>query len=1083
MKCPKCHFDNPGGAKFCIECGHKFGEEQATEGERKQVTALFSDLSGYTAMSERLDPEEVKEIMSQVFGEITSIVNKYDGSIQKFIGDAVVAFFGVPRAHEDDPVRAIRTAKEIHSFVEGLSPRVEKRAGGSLSMHTGINTGLVVTGQVDQDGGTTGVLGDTINLASRLSDLAKPGEILVGSVTYQLGEGHFIFEKLEPIQVKGKAEAVQVYRVLSAKEKPLTLHRPFGLRADLIGRKAELAQLQEAVQRLCQGKGGIFSIYGDAGTGKTRLLEEFKAALDLNKIQWHEGHAYAYSQNIPYFPLIDVLNRTWRIEEVDSPEKVREKIESGIETLIGKKQDVVPYIGSLYSLSYPEIEGVSPEFWKSRLQEAIHEILLALTQRGPTIISLEDLHWADPSSLALLRFLLSEFRYPALFLCIYRPPLRLFTSHELSGMERLYQEIRLQDLSISEAQELMESLLKTKTIPPELRRFIQDKVEGNPFYLEEMINALIESGTLTHDNDTWKLTRSIAESEIPSTVQGVISARLDRLEKEVKHVLQEASVIGRSFLYEILKRITTLIDHCERCVSGLERLDFIRVRTTDPELEYMFKHSLTQEVVYNGLLKRERRETHVRVARVMEEVFTTRLPEFYETLAYHYSHGESPAKAVEYLMKSGEKSLARYAVEEADQYYEQAYQIISAKTERTKEDASTLIDILTNWAYAFYYQGNFKKFLEVFATHEKEAASLGNDPKSVMFFGWLGLAYFATGKMNTAYKYVMRARDMAEELGDQKGLAYALTWLSVTAAFMGKLEEGLDAGKRAVEIGKSFPSDQYLSFKGLTGIALVHMMMGDLRSAVADAQTLLDYGRKHSNARSLVLGYSCMASVHFFKGDVRSCIECCRRSIDAARDPLFGHLVKPYLGACYLLTGKTMEAEKELWEVIDFDERFNIFWFAGPAHLFLAMLRIIKGQMSEGVKAIENLRDRFFADGDIATYLMTERLLGEVYLKMVEGSGPKSFSILARNIPFLLSNLPFADGKAQKHLKEAIRVSEEVGTKVSRGQAYLDLGLLHRKKKRKEKARKCLTEAVRLLGECEADGFLEQAREVLASLG
>jgi class 3 adenylate cyclase len=345
MKCPKCHFENPERAKFCNECGSnleiacpKCGKinppeskfcnecgqklekeevierkEPSIEGERKQVTVLFSDLSGYTALSEKLDPEEVKEIMTQVFGEITSIVNKYDGSIQKFMGDAVVAFFGVPKAHEDDPIRAIRAAKGIHSFVEGMSPRVEQRIGGSLSMHTGINTGLVVTGQVDQDGGTTGVLGDTVNLASRLSDLAKPGEMLVGAVTYQLAEGYFIFERLEPVQVKGKAEAVQVYKVLSAKEKPLTLHRTFGLRADLIGRKAELAQLQEAVERLRQGKGGIFSICGDAGTGKTRLLEELRGALDLSKIQWREGHAYAYSQNTPYFPLVDLLNRTWQI--------------------------------------------------------------------------------------------------------------------------------------------------------------------------------------------------------------------------------------------------------------------------------------------------------------------------------------------------------------------------------------------------------------------------------------------------------------------------------------------------------------------------------------------------------------------------------------------------------------------------------------------------------------------------------------------------------------------------------------------------------------------------------------------------
>ena len=327
LVCPHCHFENLPADKFCGECGQKLEAkeviekvEPSIEGERKQVTVLFSDLSGYTAMSERLDPEEVREIMSQVFGAITSIVNRYDGSIEKFIGDAVVAFFGVPKAHEDDPVRAIRAAKEMHSFVEALSPRVEQRIGRSLSMHTGINTGLVVTGQVDKDGSTTGVLGDTINLASRLSDLAKTGEILVGSVTHQLAKGHFVFERLEPAQVKGKAEPVEVYRLLSTKEKPLTLHRTFGLRADLIGRKAELAQLQEAVQKVRQGKGGIFSICGDAGTGKTRLLEEFRATLDPNEIQWREGHAYAYSQNIPYFPLIDLLNRAWQIEEGDPPE-------------------------------------------------------------------------------------------------------------------------------------------------------------------------------------------------------------------------------------------------------------------------------------------------------------------------------------------------------------------------------------------------------------------------------------------------------------------------------------------------------------------------------------------------------------------------------------------------------------------------------------------------------------------------------------------------------------------------------------------------------------------------------------------
>jgi class 3 adenylate cyclase len=332
-------------------------------------------------MSEKLDPEEVKEITSGIFKQISQIIDRYEGFIEKFVGDAVMALFGVPSAHEDDPVRAIRAAREIHDLVDGLSPEIEKKMGQPISMHTGINTGLVVTGEVDMEKGTHGVAGDTINLASRLSSLAKPGEVLVDTDTYHQAEGYFTFQSLEPTMVKGKTEPVQVYRVLEQKGRPVTIHRLSGRRADLIGRRVELAELREALESLRKGKGGVFSICGDAGTGKSRLVEDFKATLDLGEIQWLEGHAYAYSQNIPYFPLIDLLGRVFHIEEGDAVEKVREKVESGIEGLVGKKEDVVPYIGGLYSLRYPEVEEVSPEFWKSRLQEASQTIISALAQR------------------------------------------------------------------------------------------------------------------------------------------------------------------------------------------------------------------------------------------------------------------------------------------------------------------------------------------------------------------------------------------------------------------------------------------------------------------------------------------------------------------------------------------------------------------------------------------------------------------------------------------------------------------------------------------------------------------------------
>ena len=333
MKCPKCHFENEKGAKICLECGErlelqcprcgktlpllaKFCNEcgqrleevveaektlPEAEGERKYVTVLFSDLSGYTAMSEKLDPEEVKEITSRIFGEISKVINKYEGFVEKFVGDAVMALFGVQKAYEDDPVRAIRAGTEIHNLVEAISPELEERVGRPLSMHTGINTGLVVTGEVDMEKGTHGVAGDTINLASRLGSLARSGEILVGPITYGRAEGYFNFEKREPTKVKGKEEPVQVYKMVSAKERPITIHRLSGLRADLIGRKAEMGRLEEAVNQLRKGNGTIFSICGDAGTGKSRLVEEFKATLDLKEIQWREVRWTDLSR--PFFPL------------------------------------------------------------------------------------------------------------------------------------------------------------------------------------------------------------------------------------------------------------------------------------------------------------------------------------------------------------------------------------------------------------------------------------------------------------------------------------------------------------------------------------------------------------------------------------------------------------------------------------------------------------------------------------------------------------------------------------------------------------------------------------------------------------
>ena len=393
--------------------------KQHRKGERKHVTVLFSDLSGYTAISEKVDPEDLREITGRIFDEVSKVVCKYDGFIEKYAGDAVMAIFGADKSHEDDPVRAIKSTTEIHNLVESLTPQYEKKIGQPLSMHTGINTGLVVTGELNLEKGIHGVAGDTVNVAARLSAAAKARDILVDHETYSRTEGYFQFENLEPIQLKGKTKAVKVHRYLAAKEQPQKIHRLHGLRAELIGRKAEMALLSEAVENLSLGKGSVLSIIGAAGTGKSRIVEEFKASLDLNNVQWREGNAFAYAQNIPYFPLIDLISKTIKIDEGDSPKTVKEKLESSFDALIGENHNIKHYIGSLYALDYPEIDEVSPEFWKAELQKATLKVLTALAQRGPTVICLEDPHWADPSTFELVYFLLSEIRHPVLFLFVY----------------------------------------------------------------------------------------------------------------------------------------------------------------------------------------------------------------------------------------------------------------------------------------------------------------------------------------------------------------------------------------------------------------------------------------------------------------------------------------------------------------------------------------------------------------------------------------------------------------------------------------------------------------------------------------
>lgn len=1091
MTCSGCGSAILPADRFCGECGLEPeiskgppGKREKIASERKYITVLFADISGYTTLAERLDPEEVKDLVSQIIGEIAKVVMRYDGHIEKFAGDQVMAVFGVPLAHEDDPVRAVKTAGEIHEVVRGLSSQVQETIGQSLAMHIGINTGLAVTGKLDCAKAAHHLAGDAVNVASRLCTLAKAGETLVGQVTYIQAEGFFSFGPMELVQVKGKTKPVQVYKLLSPRELPGRTHRLSGHRAALIGRQREMAVLAQAMARLKEGKGSVITICGEAGTGKSRLLEEFQATLDLKEIRWLEGHAYAYTQNISYYPLINLIKRDLDIEKGDTPGQVAAKLEARLEEFNGSKEDVVPYLGGLLSLHYPEAAEMSPEFWKSRLYQAMLLTLQVQAKRVPVVVCFEDLQWADSTFLNFLRLLVIE-PVPIIFLCTYRPPFKMFNGEEIRKMGESYREIQLQDLSSAEIQEMLASILQTNEVPKDLQRFVQEKVGTNPFYLEEMINSLIESGILQHHNDTWRLIGSIDKTDIPSSIHAVISGRIDRLDEAAKHLLQEASVIGRTVPYEALKNVTRHADTLDQLLERLEALDLLR-RTSQSEQKYVFKHALIQDVVYNSLLKKDRQTMHRRIGLRIEQVMGDRLPEFYETLAFHFRHSDLSQqfisqKALHYLRESGRKSLKKYAVQESHKYYQRAFQILDKSLADSEEEKWLLIDFLNEWAQVFYYRADFEGFTKLFLEHQALAESLSDTALLGTFYSWLGVTLFCTGKVKEAYKYSLKALELGKETKNYAAVGLAYSNVIWCCGELKLLDEGIQYGKEVLAKGDDLEPMAY--FQSLGGLGMIYMFKGDSAKNFELGRILLEFGESHSDLRSTVVGYICTSYGHYTAGDFPRAVEWGEKAVELSNDPLFDVWPKMVLASYAVQTEQFQEAAEILREIIPLCRLLGMDYVLTHAQALHGMVLIATGRFSRGLKMIKAGLEVLTDHGRLFTRYLLEVSLAEIYFQMATSARRFGLWTAIKNPGFILKEVPFAKRKATAYLNKSIQVGKEVGARgFVQGRALLNLGLLHHQNGRKEQARECLDEAQRILAQCNSETSSQKIQQALAAM-
>ena len=714
MICANCRHENPPAAKFCAECGSalsaEFPSARAGRSERKQVTILFSDLSGYTAMNERLDPEEVRDIMSRVFGEIAQVIARYDGFLERFIGDAVMAVFGVPAVHEDDPVRAIRAALDIHAVVAGMSPKLEPRVGRPLGMHSGINTGLVVTGVVDPERGTHGLTGDAVNLASRLQGLAAPGEILVSESTRQLARGHFRFEPMAPAQVKGKARPVLVYRVFPS-QAPES-RKPAGRRVSsvMVGRDRELDLLELQVHKALNGQGSVVNLIGEAGVGKSRLIAELKRREVMQRVTLLEGQAISIGRNLSFHPIIDMLKQWAGIAENDSGARALDKLDRAIRDVHPEEADeILPFVATLMGMKLSgrqaqRVEGLEGEALEKLILKNVRELLIKGSQQRATVLILEDLHWADTSSLELiepLHRLAGQHRL--LFINVFRPAYLDEAARRTTGD---HLAIRLQPLGERDSETLINNMLEIRGLPFAVKEKILVRAGGNPFFIEEVVRSLIDQGAVIREEGGFTVTPAMERVVIPPTIKDVLMARIDRLDDATRELVRVAAVIGRSFFDRVIKDVAGGVEGVGERLAYLKEVQLVSARTRMGELEYYFRHALVREAAYQSILIQQRGALHLKVAASIEKLFPEKLHEFYGMLAFHYAQGEDLAKAEEFMTRAGEEALRASASSEALHYLQQA---LNLYVERYGNDAdpATVISFKENLAQAQLHRGKF----------------------------------------------------------------------------------------------------------------------------------------------------------------------------------------------------------------------------------------------------------------------------------------------------------------------------------------------------------------------------------------
>jgi class 3 adenylate cyclase/tetratricopeptide (TPR) repeat protein len=817
------------------------------EGERRTITVAFADLSGFTALSETMDPEDIANIINDFFTRMLKIVFKYEGSVDKFLGDALMVLFGAPIAHHDDPERAVRAALEMQHEMKRFNE--EQRAPAPLAMSIGINTGPAVALNVgSEDRMEYTVIGDAVNLAARLEGVSKAGEIIISHNTYQKISDVVEVEKMPSVRVKGKRKPVINYLVKEMREH---YKLPDVTKLEIVGRQQERQTIGSCLEQTQKNQLTILGVVGEPGTGKTRIGLEAVILARKNGFSTFNARCMPYETNAAYAAVISLLNDYFKIKKEADEQDKKLRISLKLKNLGLSLDNTMPYIGALYGLHFEELEMIPPDELKKRIFSTLKNIIVNESKKTPLFIRIEDVQWSDPTSNEFFDFLFSEMaKVPILFLFEYRADFAFpWLTHQN------YKNIALKGLTKDETLEYSQKILATMGIAPEILNTIYDKSLGNPLFIQEILKYLMKKGGIRKRKGEAIASLRFKDLEIAESISGVILDQIDRMSEQDRHLLQYASVVGKIFKPGLLSTITAIpLDELQ---THLERLEhFEGVLTSHQEEDkpvYEFISPTTYEVVYGSLFKTRRRELHLQIGETLERQLGDRLFENSEQLAFHFMNSTDKSKGVHYTKLAADKSYRLYALKESVNFFQQALDLF-AKKDLSSEQLQDKLEILRRQGFVLRLLGELDRAL----LNQKRSLKIAHSTESLKDEAGaclnIGIIFQEMGVPKKGLNYWTRARRIAKKIGEKNIHALAVTNLGTYYSHTGDLEKALDYSREAQALSKEMGDKRGFAL-ATASIGKINETRGDLKQALAcyaDAhKTFEELGEKEYIARSL----------------------------------------------------------------------------------------------------------------------------------------------------------------------------------------------------------------------------------------